>query len=56
MADGRDDKAAERDEDGSSAIRHLPSAISTWPRLYAAVLIFLVLQIVVFYVFTKAFQ
>ena len=28
----------------------------TWPRLYAAVLLFLALQVVVFYVFTRAFQ
>jgi hypothetical protein len=27
-----------------------------WPRLYAAVLAFLALQILVFYAFTKAFQ
>jgi hypothetical protein len=27
-----------------------------WPRLYAAVLLFLALQIAVFYAFTKSFQ
>jgi len=27
-----------------------------WPRLYSAVLLFLALQIVLFYAFTKAFQ
>lgn len=56
MAEGRIDKAGEHDENGSSAIRHLPSAISTWPRLYAAVLIFLALQVIIYYAFTKAFQ
>jgi hypothetical protein len=27
-----------------------------WPRLYAAVLLFLALQVIVFYAFTKAFE
>jgi hypothetical protein len=30
--------------------------ILTWPRLYAAVLLFLALQILLFTLFTKAFQ
>jgi len=30
--------------------------ILTWPRLYAAVLIFLGLQILLYYAFTKVFQ
>jgi hypothetical protein len=33
-----------------------PPIGKTWNRLYAAVLIFLALQIVVFYAFTKAFE
>lgn len=33
-----------------------PPIGKTWKRLYAAVLIFLALQIVIFYAFTKAFQ
>ena len=28
----------------------------TWRRLYTAVLLFLVLQVIVFYAFTKAFE
>jgi hypothetical protein len=55
MADARNDKAADRGETGSSAIRHLPSAISTWPRLYSAVLAFLAFEILIFYLFTRAF-
>ena len=33
-----------------------PPIGKTWNRLYAAVLIFLALQIVIFYAFTKAFE
>jgi hypothetical protein len=33
-----------------------PPIAKTWPRLYAAVLLFLAFEIVVFYIFTKAFQ
>lgn len=33
-----------------------PPIGKTWPRLYAAVLLFLTLQVIVFYAFTKAFQ
>ena len=33
-----------------------PPIGKTWPRLYAAVLLFLALQVIVFYVFTRAFQ
>ena len=33
-----------------------PPIGKTWSRLYAAVLIFLAIQIVVFYAFTKAFE
>jgi hypothetical protein len=56
MAEGTRHKAAEQDETGSSAIRHLPSAISTWPRLYTLVLVVLALDIIFFYLFTQAFQ
>jgi hypothetical protein len=55
MADGRTDQAVEHDESGDSAIRHLPSAISSWPRLYASVLAFLAFEILIFYVFSRAF-
>ena len=33
-----------------------PPIGKTWPRLYAAVLLFLALQVIVFYAFTRAFQ
>jgi hypothetical protein len=33
-----------------------PPIAKTWPRLYAAVLLFLALQVIVFYAFTRAFQ
>jgi hypothetical protein len=33
-----------------------PPLAKTWPRLYAGVLIFLALQIAIFYAFTKAFE
>ena len=33
-----------------------PPIGKTWPRLYAAVLIMLALEVVLFYVFTKAFE
>jgi hypothetical protein len=33
-----------------------PPIGKTWPRLYAAVLLFLVLEIVVFYLFTRSFH
>ena len=33
-----------------------PPIGKTWPRLYAAVLLFLAFQVIVFYAFTKAFQ
>ena len=33
-----------------------PPIGKTWRRLYAAVLLFLALQVIVFYAFTKAFQ
>lgn len=33
-----------------------PPIGKTWPRLYTAVLLFLALQVVVFYLFTKAFE
>ena len=33
-----------------------PPIAKTWPRLYAAVLLFLALQVIVFYIFTKAFE
>jgi hypothetical protein len=59
MADGRDDEAAanaDSDARSSSALSALPSALRTWPRLYAAVLIVLALDIALFYAFTRAFQ
>jgi hypothetical protein len=56
MAEGTRHKAAEQDETGSSAIRHLPSAISTWPRMYTLVLTVLAAEILLFYAFTRAFQ
>jgi len=33
-----------------------PPILNSWPRLYAAVLLFLAIQVVLFYVFTKAFE
>ena len=33
-----------------------PPIGKTWPRLYSAVLIMLALEVVLFYVFTKAFE
>ena len=33
-----------------------PPFLGTWPRVYAAVLIYLVLVIVLFYLFTRAFN
>jgi hypothetical protein len=32
-----------------------PPILKTWPRLYAAVLLFLALDVVLFYLFTRAF-
>lgn len=32
-----------------------PPIGGTWPRLYAAVLLWLVVQVVIFYAFTRAF-
>jgi hypothetical protein len=33
-----------------------PPIGKTWPRLYAVVLLLLAVEVVIFYVFTKAFQ
>jgi hypothetical protein len=33
-----------------------PPLLKTWPRLYAAVLLWLVVLIVLFYLFTRAFN
>jgi NADH:ubiquinone oxidoreductase subunit 3 (subunit A) len=32
-----------------------PPILGSWPRLYAAVLLFLAFDVIVFYLFTKAF-
>ena len=33
-----------------------PPIGKTWPRLYATVILFLVLQVILYYAFTKAFE
>ena len=43
-------------DDDQFFILHSKFFILTWPRLYAAVLLFLALQIVFFTLFTKTFQ
>ena len=44
------------DHDDQFLILNSKFLILTWARLYAAVLIFLGLQILLYYAFTKAFQ
>jgi hypothetical protein len=47
MIDDSDDRRQIPDE--------LPPVLGTWPRVYAFVLVYLVIVILVFYAFTRAF-
>ena len=43
-------------EDREHQVEEPPPVGRTWPRLYAAVLLFLALEIIVFFMFTRAFS